>query len=64
MSAAGFCLGRVYSLTMLFNLNSRAGGRKSNSNTDTREGDTGYGLRNMNNTDVGAISESYATSSS
>ncbi|KAF8918440.1 hypothetical protein CPB85DRAFT_1430612 [Mucidula mucida] len=57
----GFCLGRVYSLTMLFNLTTRAKGRHADLDTtepgsSQREGENGYSLRNINNTDMGVIS--------
>ncbi|KAF8918438.1 hypothetical protein CPB85DRAFT_1430610 [Mucidula mucida] len=54
----GFCLGRVYTLTMLFNLNTRAKGRNANlsstepHSTGQRENENAYSLRNMNATGI------------
>ncbi|KAF9032267.1 hypothetical protein BDZ89DRAFT_1063445 [Hymenopellis radicata] len=57
----GFCIGRVYSLTMLFNLTTRTKGRHTDLNTtepgsSQREGENRYSLRDINNTDMGVIS--------
>lgn len=55
----GFCLGRVYALTMLFNLNTRVKGRRHADDTTTYPPDSGIGgyrLRNINTSDLGGIS--------
>ncbi|KAK0209237.1 hypothetical protein DFS33DRAFT_1380715 [Desarmillaria ectypa] len=54
----GFCLGRVYALTMFFNLNTRVKGRRHTDDTiyPLDNGNGGYRLRNMNSSDLGGIS--------
>ncbi|KAK0501055.1 hypothetical protein EDD18DRAFT_788811 [Armillaria luteobubalina] len=55
----GFCLGRVYALTMLFNLNTRLKGRRHADDTTIfppDSGSGGYRLRNVNTSDLGGIS--------
>lgn len=54
----GFCLGRVYALTMLFNLNTRVKGRRHTEETiyPQDSGSVGFRLRSMNSSDLGGIS--------
>ncbi|KAK0465928.1 uncharacterized protein EV420DRAFT_1636486 [Desarmillaria tabescens] len=54
----GFCLGRVYALTMLYNLNTRVKGRQRTDTTvyPQEGGSGGFSLRNINSSDLGGIS--------